>query len=472
MQRSAYKLAPVAILLLALFPLGSGMPKIARAAGDSLTAAQVQSIAQNGYIFGYPLITMDLTRAQFTGKPSLYNKFNSFLTFPPPSDKRVVRPNADTLYSTAWLDISKEPVVLHLPDTNGQYYLMPMLDGWTDIFQSPGARTTGTKAGDYAIVPPGWSGTLPSGVNKIQAPTQIVWILGRLAASVPTYSEVNALQAQLTLTPLSKYGTSWKYSPEPSSAFGNPNAVPPPKAIAAMTPQQFFADLARLMKTNPPNAADAPMVASLASIGVVAGQPFDETKLSAAQQSAMAAGVAAARAQLTTWANQGYAISKPKNINGWIWGTDNGSYGTDYAQRAFITEIGLGANLPQDAIYPQGFTDSAGKPMSGSHNYVVHFAPGQTPPVNGFWSITMYTPDGYFVPNPISRYAIGSHTGAKPNADGSMDIYIQNASPGAAKESNWLPAPAGPFNLTLRMYWPKQAAIDGTYQMPGVTAAK
>jgi hypothetical protein len=372
--------------------------------------------------------------------------------------------NIDTLYSWAWLDLSTEPIVLSVPDTHGRYYMMPMLDAWTNVFASPGTRTTGNKAGNFAVTGPGWKGTLPEGVKEIKSPTNITWIIGRTQTNGPDdYPAVNALQAQYKLTPLSRFGKT--YTPPPGVI--NPAIdmkVGPGDQVAKMDSTTFFKTLARLMASNPPPAADAPILAMLAKIGVVPGRDFDPSKLDPAVAKELEKSVPLAVEKLQA---AGRKWGKP--VNGWNVPPMNvGAFGTDYGFRAVVAFIGLGANLPADAVYPFAFVDGDDKPLNGANRYVVHFDKGQTPPANAFWSLTMYDAQGFPVENPINRYTISSWMPLKSNADGSLDMYIQKDSPGADTKSNWLPAPASEFTITMRVYWPKPAMLDGTWKPPPV----
>jgi hypothetical protein len=340
------------------------------------------------------------------------------------------------------------------------------LDGWTDVFQVPGKRTTGTGAQTYAITGPGWKGTLPTGVKEYKSPTNIVWLLGRIycTGTPEDYAAVHALQDQFTLVPLSAYGKP--YTPPAGTvdpAIDMKTAVR--DQVNGMDATAYFTLLAQLMKTNPPAAADAPELAKFAKIGLVAGQDFDATKLNADFVKRIPQ-IAFDRIMLQFKVNKDV-----KDVNGWGYITKTGLYGTDYLLRAFVTAIGLGANRPQDAVYPTSLKDAHGDAYDGANKYVIHFAKGQTPPAHGFWSITMYDSNYFFVANPINRYSISARQNLKTNADGSTDLYIQNQSPGADKESNWLPAPAGKFILMLRLYWPNEndpSIIDGSWKIPPV----
>jgi hypothetical protein len=440
---------------------------------DGRTVRNERQDVIDAYIYAYPLVLMDITKDVFTNTPSVtaikapINQFLNKKTFPDPKFQAVVSPNADTLYSIAWLDLTKEPLILTVPDTDQRYYLLPMLDEWTNVFASPGTRTTGDGKGAFAIVGPNWNGSLPNGLTVFRSPTNIVWILGRINTAGPSdYAAVNKIQDQLHLTPLSSWGRD--YTP-PTNVPVKPNVdnrTAPVDQVDRLNPTAFFTRFSQILKNAPPASADKPMLDRLASLGIIPGQDFDSSKLSAEQRQTFESAVEEARNQIKReWKNQKFAI-KENNWNVLI--TNMGNYGTDYLQRAVVAYGGLGANLPQDAIYPMTFVDSQGQPLNGMNQYVIHFGKDQIPPVDGFWSITLYNDRQFFVENPINRYVIGSHNDLKFNSDGSLDIYIQNASPGRDKEANWLPAPQGNFNLIMRLYQPRKQVLDGLWQLPYV----
>jgi hypothetical protein len=429
-------------------------------------------LATDAYIYGYPLVTMEMTRRVITnvaapeGTRAPMGQIIRLRHYPDATFRDVTAPNADTLYTTAFFDVGQEPWVLSLPDMKDRYYLMPMLDGWTTVFQVPGKRTTGTGAQTYAVTGPGWSGTLPAGVKEYKSPTNIVWLLGRIycTGTPEDYAEVHALQDQVKLVPLSAYGKPYtppagKVDPSIDMKTAVRDQVNRMDAVA------YFTLLAELMKTNPPAAADAPTLAKFARIGLVPGQDFDAKKLRADFAKRIPE-IATDRIMIQ------FKINKEvHDIDGWGFTTKTGIYGTDYLMRALVTAIGLGANRPQDAVYPTSQKDGDGRVYDGANKYVMRFAKDQLPPVEGFWSLTMYDGAYFFVPNPINRYSVSARQDLKVNPDGSVDLYIQKDSPGADKESNWLPAPAGKFILMLRMYWPKESSpsiIDGTWTIPPV----
>lgn len=431
-------------------------------------------IGIEAYVYGYPLVTMEITRrvmTNVTGPEGTHAPMGRFLLmrkYPDPSFKDVTAPNADTLYSTAWLDLAKEPYVLSLPDEDGRYYLMPMLSGWTNVFEVPGKRTTGTKAQTYAIAGPNWKGQLPEGVKELKAPTNMVWILGRTycTGTPEDYKACHAIMDKYQLAPLSAYGKPFT----PLAGKVDPAIdmkTPVREQVHKLDAVAYFTLLASLMMDNPPAAADAPMIEKLAKIGIVPGKAFDAAKLPAAVAKSIPA---AAQQRIMSHFKQAGT-----DFNGWIFTTNAGVYGTDYLQRALITAIGLGANRPQDAVYPTSEVDAEGKPYSGANKYVMHFSKGQTPPANAFWSVTMYNGEYFFVDNSLNKYTVSPRNDLKYNADGSLDIAIQTESPGKDQEANWLPAPSGKFILMMRLYWPKDTApsiIDGTWKPPAVQRVK
>jgi hypothetical protein len=440
---------------------------------------QAVADAVDVYVYGYSLVTMDMTRRFMTNVATadpLHAPMGQILkarTYPAPDYHAVTAPNADTLYTTAWIDVSQEPWVLTVPDMGDRYFLLPMLSGWTDVFQVPGKRTTGGKAAKYAITGPGWSGTLPQGVTEYKSPTGMVWLLGRIycTGTPADYAAVHALQDKFSLVPLSSYGKP--YTP-PAGAV-DPN-LDMKKAVRdqvdAFSVDEYFSYLAKLMKTNPPSAADAPMVEKMKAIGLEPGKDFDPSKLGAFDRELIKGVPKVAQVKIME-----YFKKAAEPVNGWTYLIKNiGVYGTDYIQRALVTAIGLGANRPQDAIYPTTQKDGDGHEYDGaSKKYVIHFNKGEMPPVNGFWSITMYDKDYFFFPNPLNRYTLSARNKFNVNPDGSVDLYLQADSPGKAKEANWLPAPKAQFIPMMRLYWPKEtppSIIDGTWKPPAIAVAQ
>jgi hypothetical protein len=442
-------------------------PLVARA----ITEKEAHAIAVDAYLYFYSLLSVDMTRKVATnveagkipgfGPP---NTFNSFAEFPAANFKTVVRPNFDTLYSSAFLDLTKEPMIVSAPNTNGRYYLLPMLDAWSDVFASPGWRTTGTEAANFLVAPPGWHGAVPAGMTLISAPTPNVWIIGRTKTDGPQdYNAVHQIQAGYKITPLS----AWGQAAQPVAVKIDPSIdmkTSPKQQIDSMPADKFFAYAADVMKVNPPHDTDQPMTAQLQKIGIEPGKSFDISKVDPAVRNGLMSAPADAQ-KLMAWKVPTLARVE----NGWAMNTDTmGVYGNYYLKRAIVAQQGLGANLPEDAIYPLNLADTTGKRLDGESKYSLHFARGEAPPAQAFWSITLYDSEGFQVPNQLNRFNLSSWMPLKSNADGSFDLYVQNDSPGAEKESNWLPAPKGAFNLTMRLYAPEADALIGKWNPPPV----
>jgi len=444
-------------------------PGGATASATRPAAAEIREIAASAYTFAYPLVLMDLTRrvdgqrrAQ-AGLPGA-NQFVHAREFPDEHSRIVIRPNADTLYSTAWLDLSREPILLHVPDTHDRYYVMQLLDAWTETFDMPGKRTRGTGEHWFGIAGPGWKGTLPPHVERIAAPTNSVWLLGRTQVNgVADYGAVHAIQSGYTLMPLSRYpkGSSPLPPQAPASPQANPDE-PPPIQVQRMSLDEYFQTVEKLLVANPPHPQDAPLMKQLARVGIVPGRAFDPKSLGVEGRLAFEQGAKLAADKL---AALGAQVGGGEKINGWSAGFSGatGRYGVRYDARAAVARLGLGALPPEEAIYFSCCQGAA--QLAGEHGYTLHFSAAQLPPVQAFWSLTLYGADGYFVANTIHRFAIGDRDALKFNSDGSLDLVIQHDPPGDDR-GNWLPAPSGKFNLSLRLYWPSEDVLRGRWQPP------
>ncbi|HEX5998661.1 MAG TPA: DUF1254 domain-containing protein [Hyphomicrobiaceae bacterium] len=468
--------------VLALGTAAAQAPSPTGAQAVPLSEQEAHEIAVNAYLYLYPLVTMDLTRRQMTNIPAGKepgfgppNTFHNVAAYPSADVKVVVRPNFDTLYSIAWLDLGKEPAVVSVPDTKGRYYLLPMLDMWTNVFASPGWRTTGTHAQHFLVAPAGWRPDLrerfveefrlPKDTLRIDAPTSDVWIIGRTKTDGPQdYDAVHEIQAGLKVTPLSEWGRT----PKAVEARTDPSVdmkTPPKIQVEAMAGDQFFTYAAELLKINRPHLTDQPIIAQMKKLGIEPGKAFDIDKVSAQVKKSIEDAPSTAL-NLMAWKLPTLA----RVANHWSMNTNTmGVYGNYYLKRAIVAQQGLGANLPEDAIYPLNLADKEGRPLDGANKYVLHFEKADLPPVKAFWSVTLYDQAGYQVANPLSRFAVSSWMPFKYEPDGSLTLYIQNDSPGADKEANWLPAPKEPFNLTMRLYAPRSAALTGKWNPPPVT---
>jgi hypothetical protein len=439
---------------------------------DTLDNDTANAIAAEAYTYLYPLVLMDATRRQATNVERVgevigrgpANTFTHIRQFPPATYRDVVKPNFDTLYSGAWLYLDEEPMIVSAPDAGDRYYLLPMYDMWTDIFHAPGTRTTGQRAGHFGLTAPGWEGKLPDGVARVQAPTPYVWIIGRMQCHGPAdYPAVNAFQDQLAITPLSQ----WGQPAEPVQGALDPtvdNTTPPLRQVFALSPQDYFAYGAALMAAHPPHTVDYPILARMERLGLVPGQDFDLASLVPVAQEALAQAVPYAQRRMTARQKKLATLR-----NGWQVMTEGiGVYGVDYLRRATFDLLGLGGNRPEDAVYPLCYIDALGEPFTGAKRYVVHFEARDLPPVRAFWSLTLYDEEGFQVANSLDRFAIGDRDDLVHGPDGSLDLYIQHDPPAPQHEANWLPAPAGVFNLCLRLYYPEAEVLDGRWSPPEV----
>jgi hypothetical protein len=469
---------PVMLGLIACSDSGTKPAASAQPAVD-----EAVNTAVDAYVYGYSLLTTDVTRMQssniLTADPSQLKaplgQFANVKRYPPADYRGVSAPNADTLYSMAWVDLA-EPQVFSHPDMGKRYYLFEMTDLWMTDFNTPGTRTAGEKAENYLLTGPGWKGDVPAGMKQIPVATRYMVILGRTYANGTDqdYAIVNGLQAKYKVTPLSAWGKPYTYKApavDPNPPYSMTDK--PQAAILALGTTGYFNRMATLMcKDAPPAPEDAPMLARMAKIGIEPCKPFDLTKLDPAVQAAFKDVPQTALKKI-----EASKASLGAIVNGWVVTTGLGVYGTDYMKRAVVAAYGWPANLQLDAVYPFAEVDSAGKTLSGTNNYTVTFAKGETPPVNGFWSITMYMVDQgwWFVPNPLNKFTVSPRNNLKYNPDGSLTLYFQNKSPGKAKEANWLPAPEGVFIPMLRMYWPKDtppSILDGSWKPPAINETK
>jgi hypothetical protein len=440
----------------------------------SLHQEEAIRIAVDAYVYGYPLVTFDMARRQQTnvaapdGEHAPMGQMIKMRTYPAVDNRCCAAPNADTLYTIAWLDVADEPWVFGIPEIGDRYYMMPMLDGFSEVFFVAGSGTTGGGAQAYAVTGPGWSGTLPEGVTRVDSPTAMVWILGRIycLGTSEDYAAVHALQDRFTVVPLSAYGKA--YAPPPAAVdpgFDMKTAVR--KQVNGLEAGAYFDHLAKLLKTNPPKADDAEIVARMARIGIVPGKDFDGSRLGSLDRAVVGTVPKLALAEMALH------LKKQKTTNGWLYFTSGvGNWGTDYLTRGMGNLIGPGWNRPADAIYPLSQKDADGNEYDGAaHRYVMRFERGGMPPVEGFWSLTLYDEDFFFVPNAIDRYELSERNTFVTNTDGSVDLCIQAESPGKDKEPNWLPAPKGRFQLVLRLYGPPKSPptiLDDSWTPPPV----
>jgi hypothetical protein len=434
----------------------------------STLSDDLRTLSYEAALYFYPLVTMDITRLQAINAPAGTkpgcgppNEFHHFRTFPTADFRNVVRPNFDTLYSSAFLDLTAGPVILHAPDTDDRYYMLPLIDMWTDVFANPGKRTTGTDAKDFVVTGPGYTGELADGLPVIAAPTPYVWIIGRTQTNGPAdYDAVHKVQDGYRITPV---GEAPNHIVDPKYD----TTTEPLKLVNNMSAADFFTYAADLLAVNPPHPTDFSQLARIANLGIVTGEPFDTSRFSAEELAEIDTGRAAALQDMLAALN-----TLGNSIDGWTTFTETmGVYGNYYFKRAVVTLVGLGANPAEDAVYPLLTADADGNPVAGENDYVIHFDADKLPPAYAFWSVTMYDAEGFQVANELDRFAIGDRDPLTYNADGSLDVYLQHTNPGPERESNWLPAPLGPLGITMRLYAPKREVLDGRWHPPAVHKA-
>lgn len=466
-------------LVLAGLALILGLAVSTARASQQLTPEEAREIAIDAYIYGYSLVTTEVTRLQMSNVPEVEQvraptgTFFNIKRYPPATYRGVSAANADTLYSVAWLDL-KEPQVFSHPEVSDRFFTFELVDLWMIVKDSVGTNTSGSKAMTYLFTGPDWQGTVPEGMTHISMPTRYMIILGRTYAldTPEDLARVHTLQAQYQVRPLSAYGKPYTFKAPPVDQDpGFSMTKQPQAAILELGTDGYFNLMTRLMGgPAPAPAADAPMLERMARLGIAAGRPFDSSQLAPEIQAALQeVPQVALQRMVKAWETLG------KDENGWRVTTVGGRYGTDYLLRGAWASSGWPSQLPHVSVYPSTFVDSTGQKLSGAHRYTMTFPKGQLPPVNplAFWSITMYISDNgqWFYPNPLDKRTVSPRDQLVYNDDGSLTLYFQHESPGADKEANWLPAPAGPFSLCLRLYWPNTTApsiLDGSWAPPGV----
>ena len=436
-------------------------------------AQSIAGIAARGYIYGLPLVLMGETLDGLTGPARScklgtdLNTFANVFDRPDASFKAVVRPNVDTLYSSAMLDLSAGPQLLTMPAVQGRYVLMAFLDAWSNNFAGVGTQNQGDLEGRYVIVGPHWNGPLPDGYVRIDAPTNLVWIIGRTELKsdedIPT---VNAIQRQYRLTP-------WAHENQASgidSCVPESQKTPPVDVVTSLSAIDFFSRLSELMKRYPPPAADADMVAMLGKIGVGPKATISLDDLSPAQKKALAMGQYGARRVLKF-------STRLLGLTGW--GPNPaliplGDYGKRYFIRAVVAMVGFGANQGKFAVYQNADRDSHDRRLDGHSVYTLTFPADALPPVKAFWSLTVYGDDGFLRDNPAAaalgfqRYAVGSNTGLATNPDGSVTLYMADTLPEGIPQANWLPTPDARFQVTIRLYDPDESILEHRWKVPPI----
>jgi hypothetical protein len=464
-------------LLMAALLLPASLTAHAASSTDTapvgISTSEARAIAKQAYVYGTPMIDLYNVMYAFsidTSNPQYKGPFNSILNISrvfTPDDTAFVTPNSDTPYSFAGLDLRTEPVVLSVPAMErNRYFVFQLMDLYTFNFDYIGTRTTTNAGGNFLIAGPDWKGEAPKGITGvIRADTELVNVVGRTQLFNPQdLDNVKAIQAQYKVQPLSAF------TGQPA-----PPAAPAVDWIKPMTPKakrtslEVFNQLAFLLQFAPTNPAEVELREGFAKIGIIPGKPFDVGSLSAATREALKQGMHDGQKAID--AKRASLAGKTDTLFG------NRQYlKNDYVSRATGAQVGIGANSREEALYPIYEKDSSGQPLDGSkHRYILKFAKGHFPPVNAFWSLTLYrVPSQLLVKNPINRYLINSPMlpDLKRDADGGLTIYLQSTSPGPDKEANWLPTPKGPFVAFMRYYWPKKSLLNGHWKSPKIERVK
>lgn len=403
------------------------------------------------YVYGVGPVSVGQTVLRFPE-----NQLVSIAALTDPSTRTVVLPNHDTTYTVGRVQLAGGPRVIDVPDTAGRYYVIQLLDAYSNTFAYVGRRTTGTRPGSYAVVPPGYKGALPAGVKRIQSPTNLVWVLGRTLvndqADMPAVAE---LMGGYRSTALDAWTAGQRQDP---LVLGGFPATPP---VVIPTGLDYFARLGEILASDPPPRRDACALRAFAKAGIGPNlKPTGRTLVAAFRAGKRI--VARAERRADRFGAKGY--------NGWLNpGPYIGAYGRNYLGRAVIATAALGANTRPETVYPLAVDDVSGRPLSGRHRYTIRFPRGQQPPANAFWSVTAYGKDRYLVRNPIDRYAVGDRTkGLRRGRDGSLTIYVQHRRPAGAAAANWLPVPSGRFRLAMRIYEPRRSVLTGDWKPPPV----
>lgn len=442
------------------------------AAATPVTPAEARTIAKEAYVYGYPVVDNLRVLYSFftdTSSPEYRAPYNTLVNIPrvfTPEDRTVQTPNSDTPYSFIGLDLRAEPIVFTVPPIEkNRYWSLQLIDLYTHNFDYLGTRTTGNGGGSFMIAGPNWKGTTPKGITKvIRSETQIAYGQFRTQLYNPGDLEnVKRIQNQYIVKPLSAFLGTPAPKPVPGIQFPKPLSVE-----AQKTSLDFFRQLNFGLQFAPTHPSEKALMERFARINVGAGRNFDPASLTPEMRAAIEAGMADAWKefdQLKAQANAGTIVS------GDIFGTRD-YLKNNYGHRMLAAVLGLYGNTKEEAMYPAYYVDSTGQPLDGAHRYTLRFAPNELPPVNSFWSMTMYEqPASLLVANPLNRYLLNSPMlpDFRRDADGGLTFLIQRDSPGKDKESNWLPAPAGPFSMIMRLYWPKDEALSGKWKEPPLT---
>lgn len=448
---------------------------LATTTAKALTPAEARAIAKEAYIYGFPLVdNMRIQYSYFTDKkdPDYKAPYNTLFNIPrvfTPDDKAIQTANSDTPYSWIGLDLRAEPIVFTVPPiAKERYWSLQLIDLYTHNFDYLGSRTTGNDGGSYLIAGPKWSGEKPKGITKvIRCETEIASAQFRTQLFNPIdLDNVKKIQEQYIVKPLSAFLN--QPAPQAAPAIDFPQPLTP---VTQKTSLEFFTLLNFYLQFCPTHPSEKALMERFAKIGVGAGQTFDASKLSPETKKAIEGGIADAWAEFQDLVGR---VNKGEVSSGDVFGTRE-YLKNNYLYRMGAAVLGIYGNDKEEAIYPVYFVDGDKQKLDGRNRYTLRFAKGQLPPVNSFWSLTMYDqPASLLVHNPINRYLLNSTMLPEFtfDDDGGLTLYIQNESPGKDKEANWLPAPKGPFSMVMRLYWPKAEALNGKWKQPPLMRVK
>jgi hypothetical protein len=434
----------------------------------TLPRRRTAALAAEALVVTYPLVLMDLARAQLTTSAAgaltaPINQFAHMGGFGDAPFAPVITPNRDTLTSSAWLDLSGEPLVLTVPDTAGRFYAMPLYDAWTSIFATIGARTTGTRGREFVLVGPRWRGRLPRHLPVVQSPTAMAWILAHIRSDGPEdHAAVRALQAGIQLTALGRW-SGQPLVPEPRPVESGPRMASSPVArLARMEPREYFEVVAHLLAENPPHRADRVRIERMSALGVGPRHPPTWSVRERPLLQEIARGMANGLAQV-----EATGASLASSWSPWTCPQDLGRRRSDPLLRAAAAWTGLGAWPRSDALFFTTRADASGRPLAGTEHYALRFAPGALPPAQAFWSLTVYEDVSLVIAERSGRPTLGDRDDLRHDPDGSTVVLLQSEPPDR-DDANWIQTPRGPFSLALRLFWPRPAALDGSWRPPPV----
>jgi hypothetical protein len=455
----------VAIFLIFLFVRYFDSAKLvesARTRNDNIIAKNLAyHYGMAAYLYGYPIVDMLKQMHNETHRVApdqqVYAPVNRLYRFPelvgPETAGNLRAPNSVTLYYSGWFDISKEPLIIHTPDTAGRYFTISVTNLYSEV-EHIGRRTTGTDEAYFALLPPHWNGNLPDGVTPIPVETSQGWLLGRMYVDGPEdFDAAKALVDDIWLASLSEF------------AFGQPPQDPEEQTATPSAPLEtleFFDIMNSALRTLPRREGEAALLAQFDAIGIGPNSDFDASLIDDATRKGLARAIKDGKKVV-----KASTFRSTDSVNGWMISHDIGRYGYKYMHRASVVKGGYG-NLPEESLYPAAIFDADGNMLSGKNDYVLHFDAGELPPVNGFWSLAVYTMDAKLTPNEIDRYSIGNLTdGLEYADDGSLSLWLQHSRPDVG-EANWLPTPKGSFFAVMRLYEPKDAALNNDYVLPRI----